>query len=61
MIKKAAMVVTSIEELQWMNMPLLEILDLCKAFDKLAANQITNARVLNKCAWKFLLYLKLGS
>ncbi len=44
-----------------MNMPFLEKLNLCKAFDKLAANQITNARALNKFAWNSLQYLDLGS
>ena len=60
MIKKGVNVIKSIEELQFMNMPFLENLNLCKAFDKLAANKITNARALNKCAWNSLQNLNLG-
>jgi hypothetical protein len=61
MIKKGVNVITSIEGLQLMSMPFLENLNLCKAFDKLGVNQITNTRALNKCAWNSLLFLHVGS
>ena len=51
----------SIEQLQFMNMPLLELLTLRKTFDKSDGNNITNVSVLNKCTWKSLRILYLSS
>ncbi len=53
--------IESIEQLQFMNMPLLEVLYLSKTFDKSGVNKITNVSVLNKCAWNSLRGLNLGS
>ena len=61
MIKTGGNNIESIEQLQFMNMPLLEELDLCKAFDKSDYNNITNVSVLNKCAWNSLRGLGLRS
>jgi hypothetical protein len=61
MIKTAGNDIESIEQLQFMNMPLLERLSLGKAFDKSGDNKITKVSALNKCAWNFLRGLELGS
>ncbi len=61
MIKKGWNNIESIEQLQFMNMPFLDVLTLCKTFDKSGGNKITNVSVLNKCAWNSLQYLNLGS
>jgi hypothetical protein len=61
MIKTGDNNIESIEQLQFMNMPLLEKLYLCKAFDKSDGNKITNVSALNKCAWNSLQYLNLSS
>ena len=54
MIKTERNNIESIEQLQFMNMPLLEELNLCKTFDKSDGNNITNVSALNKCAWNSL-------
>ena len=61
MIKTAYNSIESIEQLQFMNMPLLEYLGFCKAFDKSVDNNITNVSALNKCAWNSLRGLVLSS
>ena len=61
MIKTGDNNIGSIEQLQFMNMPLLENLSLCKTFDKSDGNNITNVSALNKCAWNSLRDLGLGS
>ncbi len=61
MIKTGSNKIESIEQLQFMNMPLLEELDLCKTFDKSENNNITNVSALNKCAWNSLEWLDLRS
>ena len=61
MIKKGRNNIESIEQLQFMNMPLLEELSLCKAFDKSDENNIKNVSALNKCSWKSLQWLYLCS
>jgi hypothetical protein len=49
MIKTGWNNIESIEQLQFMNMPFLEELPLCKTFDKSVGNNITNVSALNKC------------
>ena len=61
MIKTGGNNIESIEQLQFMNMPLLEELSLCKAFDKSDGNNITNVSALNKCALNSLRDLDLRS
>ena len=61
MIKTEENNIESIEQLQFMNMPLLDQLILGKTFDKSGANNITNVRALNKCEWKSLQWLDLSS
>ncbi len=61
MIKTGDNDIESIEQLQFMNVPLLERLFLRKAFDKSGRNYITNVSALKKCAWNSLRYLDLGS
>jgi hypothetical protein len=52
--------INSIEQLQFINMPVLEVLLLCKSFDKSEGNLITNVSALNKCYWNSLRQLDLG-
>ncbi len=61
LIKTAYNNIESIEQLQFMIMPFLEELGLCKTFDKSGGNKITNVGALNKCAWNSLRLLVLGS
>ncbi len=61
MIKADYNNIESIEELQFMSMPLLKHLSLSKAFDKSDGNYITNLSALNKCAWNSLRGLGLRS
>ena len=61
MIKTGGNKIRSIEQLQFINMPLLEELYLGKTFDKSGRNKITNVRALNKCAWNSLRDLNLRS
>ncbi len=60
MIKTALNRIESIEHLQFMNMPVLEDLSLCKIFDKSEQNNITRVSALNKCAFSSLNSLDLG-
>jgi hypothetical protein len=60
MIKILENQISSIEQLQFVNMPVLEWLDLCKNFDKSGKNKITKVSALNKCSWSSLTYLDLG-
>ena len=60
MIKRAENQISSMEQLQFVNMPVLEWLNLCKNFDKSGKNKITKVSALNKCSWSSLTYLDLG-
>ncbi len=60
MIKTVNNNIESIEQLQFMDMPLLEELHLGKKADKLGENNITKVSALNKCAWNSLKCLDLG-
>lgn len=60
MIKTVKNNIESIEQLQFMNMPLLEELHLGKTSNNLGENNITKVSALNKCAWNSLKCLDLG-
>ena len=60
LIKAGGNKISSIELLQFINMPLLTELDLCKTFYKSANNSITKVSALNKCAWDSLRKISLG-
>ncbi len=60
MIKTVNNNIESIEQLQFINMPLLEELYLGKTVHKLEENNITKVSALNKCAWNSLKCLDLG-
>lgn len=60
LIKAGGNKISSIELLQFINMPLLTELDLCKTFYKSANNSITKVSSLNKCAWDSLRKISLG-
>jgi hypothetical protein len=60
MIKTENNKIESIEQLQFMNMPLLKELCLGKAFVKSETNNITKVSSLNKCAWNSLWKINLG-
>ncbi len=53
--------ISSIEQLQFINMPNLIKLNLRNEFDKSDDNQITKVSSLNKSAWDYLTYLQLGN
>ncbi len=61
MIKSESNKIESIEGLQFMNMPFIESLNLCKTIDKTGGNNITNVNALNKCGWNYLQYFYLCS
>lgn len=50
---------SSIEQLQFLNMPVLDKLVLCKKCNKSDQNKITQFNALNKCSWDSLSSLSL--
>ena len=53
--------ITSIEQLQFINMPHLEELVLCKNLNKLEKNKITKTSAFNKCSWNSMKFLNLSN
>ncbi len=60
MIKAGRNRIQSLEQLQFINMPLLAELDLCKTFYKSANNSITKVSALNKLTWNSLRKISFG-
>ncbi len=53
--------ISSIEQLQFLNIPKLEEINLSKNDVYLDSNQITQVNALNKCVWNSLSWLALSN